>query len=235
MENIISRRRSIVPALDVSSEVEKMVKATKGIRKVGAYVVGSGPVYKNGLSKTCETIKSHVDDKPIIVKFPEIDSPNLGKSFAKTLKDAGADAVILLPYTNVEFQTEWTSIIKDQGLEVIVGGETSHCGYSRGIEVYGHAAFQGVTNFLIPSKSGKSDKVREYKDLIKKLSDKKDLTFYTQGSITEEDIPELTKAVGNHRFHLIVGNSIYWNRGKARYNSVKEMKEATLNLVQRFQ
>jgi len=222
--------RKIIPALDESSAVDRVLEATNDI--VEAYAIGSQPVFAYGLLETCETIRRYADNKKIIVKAPIIEHPRIGKSFAKTAKDAGVDAVILLPYTNEFYQKEWTDALKDRGLEVIIGGATSHDdSFCRGVGIYGHAALQGATSFLIPSRS---DKLGEYRDFIE-AHVKKGITFYAQGIKENQDLVDLKKSIGNHPLHVIVGNKIYLNRKTGKPNSVDVMRKNTLKLIEKLQ
>jgi hypothetical protein len=43
------------------------------------------------------------------------------------------------------------------------------------------------------------------------------------------NITDAGRAAGD-RFHAIAGRGVYWNKAEKRYNDVKEMRDATLEL-----
>lgn len=225
MPKIIQRDRSIIPACDVSAieEFENLIKETQDIEGIGAYKIGFSLSLRYGLLKIVETARKYTS-KPLIYDHQKAgtDIPETGNEFAKIMKESGIDAAILVPQAGPETQAAWTKALKENGLEVIIGGLMTHSkylcsdeGYIEDSEVYWmyrNAVSNGVTNFVVPANQPeKIAKIRE--DIIwyssgtgKEITEP---TFYAVGFGAQGgEIREAAKVAGNY-CHAIIGRAIY--------------------------
>lgn len=212
---LIEKKRSIIPACDVYSEVELIdfVKATHEHPAVGAYKIGITTALYYGLKNICKAIRG-ITDKPIIYDHQKAgnDIPDMGEHFARTCVEAGVDAVILFPFVGAVSQEAWQEACLKMGLYVIVGGEMTHPGFegyipaSISIKIYSIAASNGITDFVVPG--NKPQRIKEYKTFIKEGHDV-DPIFYSPGLITQGgDLTESGKVAGE-RWHAIIGRALY--------------------------
>lgn len=133
MGKIIQRKNSIIPACDVQLDLyEKIVKDTAGIDGVGAYKVGFELGLKHGLPKVVELAREYTN-KPIIYDHQKAGTDILatGKNFARTVKNADVDAVILFPQSGPETEKAWIEAAFERDLDVIIGGLMTHPKYVR--------------------------------------------------------------------------------------------------------
>jgi len=216
-QKIIERYKSVIPACDVSSleQFESLVRQTADIEGIGAYKLGFELALGYGLPKVVETAKKYTD-KPLIYDHQKAgtDIPDTGKNFAKVVKNAGIDAVILFPQSGPETERAWIYHALDQGLKVIVGGEMTHPAYKRSEggfisddmlnEMYLIAARAGINNFDVPG--NKIDRISHYKSIIE--AEGVSPVFYAPGFIVQGGIiSDAAKVI--ERFHGIVGRGIY--------------------------
>lgn len=224
MGNIISIKRSIIVACDVSLDFyERILKETSDIEKIGAYKIGFQLGLSHSLPAIVELARKYTS-KPLIYDHQKAgtDIPDTGKSFAKTVKNSGINAIILVPQAGPETEKAWIKAAQDEGLPVIVGGLMTHLRYtkSRGgyisdesvLEMYLNAAEFGVTDFVAPMNKPESVSV-----ISQSLKSKgTEPTFY---------MPGLTSSM--HNASSFAGDSWHAIIGRALYNS-KDMREAAL-------
>ncbi len=217
MRRIIQIERSIIPACDVSLDLyERIVKQTSDIEKVGAYKIGFELGLTYGLPKIVELTREYTD-KPIIYDHQKAgtDIPNTGWNFAKTIKNAGVDAVIIFPQAGPKTQERWIQTALEQDLGVIVGGLMTHPGYLRSeggyladeavMKIYKNAAESGVSDFVVPG--NKPDYIKSIRDMLEQNGVSP--TFYAPGFVLQGGvITEAAKVAGN-KWHAIIGGGIY--------------------------
>lgn len=135
MKKLIPIDRSIIPACDINNLglFAKIISETAELEKVGAYKVGLELIIPYGLKNVIKVARRYTD-KPIIYDHQKggTDIPELGKKFAKAVKEAGADAVILFPQAGPITEYEWIKAAQDNDLGIIVGGEMTHPRYLQG-------------------------------------------------------------------------------------------------------
>lgn len=214
MDKIIQREKSIIPACDVPLDLyEKIVKDTTDVDCVGAYKIGFELGLSYGLPKVVELTRKY-NDKPIIYDHQKAgtDIPATGKKFARIMRNAGVDAVILFPRTN-DYKTHeaWVKASQDQGLGVIVGGEMTHQQnpphYSEIMDIYSDAASFGVKDFVVPG--NKPESIRRIRVVIEDEIELTNVAYYAPGFVAQGGvISEGAKAAGK-RFHAIVGRTVY--------------------------
>jgi len=218
VNRIIPINKSVIPACDVSTlqELEELVKATAGVRKIGAYKAGFSLGLGFGLNKVVSTIREYTD-KPIIYDHQKAgtDIPPMGEKFASVCSEAGVDAVIFFPQAGPETEKAWIEAAKAKGLGVIVGGEMTHPAYLKGDggflddgapkRMYEVAIEAGVTDFVVPG--NKPEKIASYKELFE--SKGIEPVLYSPGLVAQGgEISESGKAAGE-KWHAIVGRGIY--------------------------
>lgn len=220
-QTIIGRDRSVIPACDVETIelFEKLVEQTGNVTGIGGYKIGFELGLGYGLPKVVEIARKHTD-KPIIYDHQKAgtDIPDTGKNFAKVVKKAGVDTVILFPQSGPETERAWIYSALDEGLNVIVGGRMTHPAYavSEGgfitdegaLDMYRIAARAGINNFVVPG--NKLDIIKQVKELVE--AEGVAPVFYAPGFIAQGGkIEEAAKAAGD-KFHGIVGRGIYQAR-----------------------
>ncbi len=223
--SIIDINKSVIPACDVATlpELEELVKATAGVKKIGAYKIGFVLGLGFGLGTVVSTIRKH-SDKPIIYDHQKAgtDIPPMGEKFATVCSEAGVDAVIFFPQAGPVTEKAWIEAAKAVGLGVIVGGEMTHPGYLKGDDgfiddsspkrMYEIAIEAGVTDFVVPG--NKPEKIAEYKTLFDSKSI--DAVLYSPGLVAQGgEVTESAKAAGG-KWHAIVGRGIYQAEDKTK-------------------
>ncbi|HLD00350.1 MAG TPA: orotidine 5'-phosphate decarboxylase / HUMPS family protein [Candidatus Nanoarchaeia archaeon] len=214
---ISQRERSIIPACDVPLDLyEKIVRDTADIEGVGAYKIGFELGLGYGLPRIVELTRKY-NKKPIIYDHQKAgtDIPDTGKNFARTMKNAGVDAVIFFPQSGPETEKAWIEAAFEQDLGVIIGGLMTHPKYVRSeggyladeaiMEMYLNAAELGVSDFVVPG--NRPEDIRK----IKKTLEQRGVspTFYAPGFVAQGgSISEAAKVAGNS-WHAIVGRGIY--------------------------
>ncbi len=236
MQKLIERRKSVIPACDVSdiNKLECLVLATAKVPGIGAYKVGLELVIPFGLGRVVRTIRMH-SDLPIIYDHQKggTDIPDLGPKFAKAVKMFGADAVIIFPFGGAATEEKWIEACQKEKLVVLVGGhmtqpkflenEGGFIANSGPEEIYKLAAKSGVTNFVVPG--NKTDFVLKYRQLLEGILGVGNFTLYAPGFISQGgDISETGKVAGDN-WHAIVGGAIYGQEG------VEKMQEAALTVT----
>ncbi len=226
-QKIVGRDRSVIPACDIDTieQFEELVKRTADIEGIGGYKIGFELVFE-GLAKVVETARKYTD-KPIIYDHQKAatDIPETGKAFARKLKKAGVDAVILSLQAGPETERAWIYHAFDHGLKVIVGGRMTHPSYSvseggfitdaGALEMYRIAARGGVDHFVVPG--NKPEVIKEVRTAIE--AEGVTPVFYAPGFIAQGgSISDAAKVAGD-RFHGIVSRGIY---------SSKDMREAAI-------
>lgn len=217
MRKIIQRERSIIPACDVSlSLYEEIMVNTADIDGVGAYKIGFELGLSCGLPKVVELTRKYTS-KPIIYDHQKAgtDIPDTGKNFARTMKNAGVDAVIFFPLSGPETEKAWIEAAFEQDLGIIIGGLMTHPGYVRSeggyladeatMEMYLNAAELGVFDFVVPG--NRPDDIRKIKETLEQKGVSP--TFYAPGFVAQGgSISDAAKVAGNS-WHAIVGRGIY--------------------------
>ncbi|MDI6721510.1 MAG: orotidine 5'-phosphate decarboxylase [Candidatus Aenigmarchaeota archaeon] len=212
--------RSVIPACDTDSMelFEEVVKETAGNSKIGGYKIGFELGLNHSLPKVVETARRYTTDKKIIYDHQkagtDIGDVQMARKFAKTLKNAGVDAVIFFPQSGPVTQTAWTGEALQEGLHVIIGGHMTHKGYlesehgyirdSAPEEIYRRTARHGINSFVVPG--NKTEFVEMYKKIVE--SEGSDPEFFAPGFITQGgSISEAGKVAGDN-FHAIVGRDL---------------------------
>jgi len=217
-QKIITRDRSVIPACDVSTleEFEELVKQTADVYGIGGYKVGFELGLAYGLPAVVEAARKHTN-KPLIYDHQKAgtDIPDTGRGYARTMKKAGIDTIILFPQAGPETERAWIHQALDNGLNVIVGGRMTHPAYavSEGgfitdegaLDMYRIAARAGVNNFVVPG--NKPEVIGQVKAVVE--AEGVSPTFYAPGFIAQGGkIADAAKVAGD-RFHGIVGRGIY--------------------------
>lgn len=233
---IINRRRSIIPACDVSNleKLKELVLGTCEVYGIGGYKVGLELSIYFGLKKAVEIIRQETD-LPIIYDHQKggTDIPDLGIKFAESVRLSGANAVILFPFGGRVTEIEWIKVCQDSGLGVIVGGYmtqpkflSSEGGFIDDItveKIYSIAANHGVRDFVVPG--NKPEFVLKCRQLLEDIIGVNNFTLYAPGFITQGgDISETGKVAGEE-FHAIVGSALY------KKDDVEEIRKAAEELV----
>lgn len=234
MGSIISLKRSVIPACDVSTdkELEQLVKETSDILGIGGYKIGLQLTIVYGL-KYLITIVRKYTDLPVIYDHQKAgnDIPELGKNFSSACRIAGVNAVILFPFAGSLTEKDWIKACQEEGLGVIVGGHMTQRGFLR-LEggflsddaprrIYEIAVGSGVTDFVVPG--NKPEYVDEYRKLFEGMG--VSFTLYAPGFLTQGgEISECGKVAGE-QWHAIVGSGIY---------KASNIKEAAKNFVRQL-
>jgi len=232
-KRIIELDRSVIPACDVEDleQFEDIVKSTADIEKIGGYKIGFELGYGGlgwGLADVVRTAKKYTN-KPIIFDHQKAgtDIPDTGKNFARKMKKAGVDAVILFPQAGPETERAWIYHALDNDLNVIVGGRMTHPAYavSEGgfitdegaLDMYRIAARAGVTNFVVPG--NKPEVITQIREVIE--AEGVSPIFYSPGFVAQGGkLSDAVKAAGNS-FHGIVGRGIYAAKDKKRQAAIE--------------
>jgi len=240
MGKIIQEDRSLIIACDFNSKrFHEVLTATYNIPEVGGYKGGPALTGRPGYDAMVNLKNTYATDKAFIFDGQKwgTDIPDTAGPILTPLKESGFDAVILFPQAGPATEKAWIKAAQDLELGVIVGGKMTHPGFlvsdggyikdsAVGI-IYQIAADLGVTNFVVPGND--PNFIKSVRSELERMD--VDPTFYAPGFVAQGgEITEGAKAAGK-RFHAIVGRAIYWNKEKERYNTIDEMKHATLNLT----
>ncbi|MDO8513506.1 MAG: hypothetical protein Q7S37_03310 [bacterium] len=238
----------IAIACDVESEeVTVLVKATHQVPGVSAFKVGitlSGG--NEGLKRKVGRIKA-ITNKPIVYDHQKAgtDIPQMGVKFAKMLKAAGVDEVILFPLAGPTTQIAWTEACREAGLEVLVGAHMTHAqflvcegGYiadDAPERIFRLAVGLGVRNFVVPG--NKVEFVKKYFDLIDGLVPRgRFFRLWAPGFIDQLGVISETAKVAGPYFTPIIGSGVY-EKAKGILASPRQMalnaQEMTRQLIQR--
>lgn len=230
MRSIINVDRSIIPACDVDRKrYEEIVKETRDIPQVGAYKIGAALALELGLPKVVEIARKHTT-KPLIYDHQKAstDIPDTGKTFVRTVKDSGIDALIIFPLSGPATQTAWIQSAKEIGLPLISGGHMTHERFLRSEggyiddeavdKMFTISASHGIRDYVVPG--NKPDVIEK---LRKQLLDHKiDPIFYAPGFITQGGSISEAAQVAGPRWHAIVGRALY---------EAHDIHKAALNII----
>lgn len=194
-----------------------MVEKTCFVEGIGGYKIGSILTISYGLPTLVSAVREY-SDLPIIYDHQKAmtDIPSLGKEFAESVKQAGADAMIGFPQAGPLTQEHWIKACGDVKLKVIIGGEMTHPNYLRSEkgyiaddaldEIYLLAAKLRISDFVVPG--NKTDRIAHYRSILHSICNK-NLVFYSPGLIAQGGkITEAAKVAGDS-WHAIVGRAIY--------------------------
>lgn len=241
MKPLISLQRSVIPACDVDSleKLAEVVCGTAWVPGIGAYKVGLELVIPFGLTSVVKVVRLHTK-LPIIYDHQKAgnDIPEMGPKFAKAVKSAGADAVILFPFAGPATHCSWIKACQAEGLVVLAGGHMTHKeflesddGYVRDnapSRIYTLAAEIGVTDFVVPG--NKPEYVERYKKLFEHLLGHGNFQLYAPGFISQGgDISETGKVAGES-WHAIVGSALYQQEGAENIKAVAQKLTAQIAL-----
>ena len=235
MDQIIPLKRSIIPSCDTDLlDYKHILESTGDLEKVGAYKIGFELALRYGLPRVVELAWQYTG-KPLIYDHQKAgtDTPDTGGKFARIVRDAGFDAVILFPQAGPKTEEAWIKAAQDSGLGVIVGGEMTHEKYKRSeggyiadnavYEMYTNAASLGVRDFVVPGT--KSDSIQKIKDVLL-LEGVTDSTFYSPGFGSQGgNIEKIIKVLDGSPFHAIIGRGIY---------EASDMRQASLDLINKL-
>lgn len=194
---------------------KKLLRETADIDAIGAYKIGFVLALGYGLPRAVEIARAYTE-KPLIYDHQKAgtDIPDTGELFAKTVRRAGIDAVILFPQAGPETERAWIEAAFEQGLGVIVGGLMTHRKYLRSeggyiadeaiLDMYLKASELGVNDFVVPG-----NRPEDIRKIRKALEDNGfPPTFYAPGFITQGgSISEAAKVAGDC-WHAIVGRDL---------------------------
>lgn len=220
MKRLIELPRSVIPACDVSDleTFQKLVRETFGVPGIGAYKVGLELSIPYGLVEVVKRAREYTK-LPIIYDHQKAgnDIPELGPKFGGAVRKAGAEGVILFPFSSPETEIEWIRMCHGEGLTVLVGGHMTHKKFleseggfiadSAPARIYTLAAENGVHDFVVPG--NKVEFVNRYHQLLEGILGKGNFTLYAPGFIAQGgDITETGQVAGDN-WHAIVGSAIY--------------------------
>ncbi len=230
------QKNGIIPACDLDSlaSFEELVKQTAPIEGISGYKLGFELGLRFGLPKVVEIVRKYTD-KEIIYDHQKAatDIPDTGKAFAKLVKGAGINTVILFPQSGPETERAWIYRAYEQGLGVIVGGIMTHPAYiqSEGgfildqaaLDIYRIAASAGVNRFVVPGT--KPDIVSRVKSILEGEG-VTDQIFYAPGLVTQGGSIETINSVLGNNWHAIIGRAIVNAEGGAYYEAAnKQVRE----------
>jgi orotidine-5'-phosphate decarboxylase len=220
MTRIIKHRNSVIIACDVESIhiLSELVNQTHDVSGIGAYKVGFSLIIRYGLSVVVQEIRK-ITDLPIIYDHQKAmtDIDSVGDSFAKAVKESGADALIGFPQAGPSTEEAWLEACKHYKLPAIIGGEMTHPKFKQSEGgfiadesldlIYRLAAEKGVLDFVVPG--NRIQRVEHYRDLLLPLVGS-GVTFYAPGFITQGgEVTEMAKALNKYSWHAIIGRAIY--------------------------
>lgn len=212
--------RAVIPACDTHdlNRFAEVVIQTAENDKIGGYKIGFELGLTYGLPAVVEVARKHAPEKKLIYDHQkggtDIGDVEFGRKFARTVKNAGFDALILFPQSGPVTQTAWTGEALQAGLEIFIGGEMTHRGFlakERGYikdeapeEIYRRAARHGVVNFIVPG--NRPESITRYRQILHEEG--VDPSFAAPGFITQRGvISDAGKAAGEN-FLAIVGRDI---------------------------
>ncbi len=232
LRHIIPAEKSLVVAMDVEGAwFYDLVTALELVESIGAVKFGFLQL-NTGLESCVELARGTLGEIPIIYEHQKIGSgvTDGDFKFAKTLKRAGIDAVIIYPFTGPTTQHDWTKSLQDEGLAVLIGGVMTHEkflvseeGYVADeavLKMYSLAMAQGVEHFVIPG--NKLPWVTRIKKLLDAELGPGRYVLYGNGFVRQGgDLLSCLNAV-DHKLHAIIGSAIY------QYKNVEDMRKAAL-------
>lgn len=239
MQHIIPAQRSLIVAMDVDGGwFYDLVAALELVESIGAVKFGFFQL-NTGLESCVELVRCTLGDIPIIYEHQKIGSgvTDAGSKFAKTLKRAGVDAVIIYPFTGPKIQKDWTKSLQDEGLAVFIGGVMTHGNFlvSEGgyvadeavLKIYSLAVEQGVEHFLVPG--NKLYWVQKIKTLLDQELGQGKYVMCGNGFIRQGgELAPCMELVGN-KFHAIIGAAIY------EHKNIEDMRKAAILISNQLQ
>lgn len=233
LQTIIAAEKSLVMAMDVDGAwFYDLVTALELVESIGAVKFGFLQL-NTGLESCVELARETLGNIPILYEHQKIGSgvTDGDFKFAKTLKRAGVDAVIIYPFTGPTTQADWTKSLQDEGLGVLLGGVMTHEKFlvSEGgyvadeavLRIYSLAIAQGVEHFVIPG--NKLPWVIRIKQLLDDELGAGKYALYGNGFIRQGgDLASCMRIVGN-KLHAIIGSAIY------QHKNVEDMRKAVLS------
>ncbi|MEK7635752.1 MAG: hypothetical protein AAB405_01520 [Patescibacteria group bacterium] len=238
-DRIIKSQKSVIIATDVEiKKLSNLIDATMNVPGISGYKIGFN-LGLQGLYSATFRIKGSCKDKkfePVIIYDHQKagnDIPEMGKNFAKILKDAGVDAAILFPFAGPKTQQKWTEECLNAGLKVIIGGIMTHEQFlvSEGgyiaddapESIFILAAKMGVRHFVVPGT--KINWIIKLRGILDNLLGPDEYALYAPGFISQGGtITECGRAAGKN-WHVIVGSAIY------NQPTVEKMREAAMLTV----
>lgn len=222
MDRIVKASRSIIVAADAGTQHElvTLCKALKGVPGIGGVKLGFSSLAAHSIKAGVSIVRHHLgSDCPVIYDHQKAgnDIPDTGVQFARMVKEAGVNAVILFPFTGPKTQEAWTKATQDAGLGVIVGGMMTHPAFlvSEGgyiaddapHQIYHLACRQGVQHFVVPG--NKLSWLSRIRGWLTGALGEGNFVLYAPGFITQGgDVSEAGKIAGDE-WHAIVGSGIY--------------------------
>ena len=173
---IIDLQKSVVVGLDGSLERSlEVVEVTSDLDFVGAYKTGLTVTGKYGYGRVFREIERRANGKPIIHDGQKIgnDTLHTADRILRDVKDSGADATIIYPFSSPDVQVAYIETAQKLGLGIVVGGLMTHPRFlrSEGGYINDRAALQdiyllsaqlGVTDFGLPAtRRFQSSRIRE--------------------------------------------------------------------------
>lgn len=215
-----------------------LVAALELVESIGAVKFGFFQL-NTGLESSVELARCTLGNIPIIYEHQKIGSgvTESGSKFAKTLKRAGVDAVIIYPFTGPKIQQDWTKSLLDEGLGVLIGGVMTHEKFlvSEGgyiadeavLKIYSLAISQGVTHFLIPG--NKLHWTTRIKALLDEELGPRNYALCGNGFIRQGgDLARCMSLVDN-KMHAIIGSAIY------EHKNIEDMRKAAVMISNQLQ
>ena len=232
MRNIIPAEKSLIVAMDVEGAwFYDLVTALELVESIGAVKFGFLQL-NTGLESCVELARRTLGEIPIVYEHQKIGSgvTDGDFKFAKTLKRAGVDAVIIYPFTGPTTQQDWTKSLQDEGLAVLIGGVMTHGKFllSEGgyvadeavLKIYSLAIAQGVEHFVIPG--NKLHWVTQIKQLLDDELGPGKYALYGNGFVRQGgDLVSCMNLV-DHKLHAIIGSAIY------HCKNVEDMRKAAV-------
>lgn len=213
----MTRSRTLIPACDVPQmdRFLEIVRHTCDLEGIGGYKLGFPLALRYGLPLLVSRVRE-ITDKPLIYDHQKgaTDIPDMGREFARVMRDSGIDYAIIFPMTGPLTLKAWIEALREEEVEIIVGGLMTHKGYTEqegGFlrqqapeEIYRAAADLGVTSFVVPGT--RVEEVRRIRQLLNSLGLEPE--FFSPGFGAQGgELPAYAEAAGK-KWHIIVGRSI---------------------------
>jgi orotidine-5'-phosphate decarboxylase len=239
VQPIMRGEKSLIVAMDVDGAwFYDLVAALELVESIGAVKFGFFQL-NSGLESCIDLVRSTLGEIPIIYDYQKISSgvTDAGSKFAKTLKRAGIDAVIIYPFAGPKIQEIWTKSLQDEGLCVLVGGMMTHPNFlvSEGgyvadeavLKIYSLAIEQGVEHFLVPG--NKLPWVTRIKALLDQELGQGNYVLCGNGFLRQGgDLLHCLELVGN-KLHAIIGAGIY------DHKNIEDMRKAAILIAKQLQ
>ncbi len=146
------------------------------------------------------------------------DVPFTGENFADVMQKAEVDQAILFPLSGPLTQKAWIQALQVVGVEPVVGGAMTHDGFyadSSGYinkdaiyHMYRLSAELGVKSFVMPGNQIEL-LLRLKKIVLQNGCTEEELTIFSPGIDSLDQLKDLSQQVGNISFYPILGRMIY--------------------------